>query len=125
MSKGSIYISPSGPIGPQGDSAFDRTINEQTGTTYTIAVSDELKLVTLENASPVTVTIDTNANVACPIGSRIDLLQKGAGKVTFSGGAGVTINSKSGNKSIGGRYVAVSIIQYATDYWYLIGDLIA
>ena len=111
--------------GIQGIPGFDRTINAQVGTTYTIAISDELKLVTCDNASPITVTIDTNANIAMPVGARIDILQKGAGKVTFSPAVGVTLNSKGGNKSIGGQYVAVSIIQYSFDYWFLIGDLIA
>ena len=149
MSKGSIFIPSAGSIGPigatgekgntgdkgdpgiqgiQGDPGipgFDRTINAQVGTTYTIAISDELRLVTCDNASPITITIDTNANVAMPVGSRIDILQKGAGKVTFAPSIGVTLNSKGGNKAIGGQYVAVSIIQYATNYWFLIGDLIA
>ena len=111
--------------GIQGIPGFDRTINAQVGTTYTIAISDELKLVTCDNASPITVTIDTNANIAMPVGARIDILQKGAGKVTFSPAVGVTLNSKGGNKSIGGQYVAVSIIQYSFDYWFLIGDLAA
>ena len=111
--------------GEPGLPGFDRTINAQIGTTYTIAISDELRLITCDNASPITITIDTNANIAMPVGARVDILQKGAGKVTFSGSVGVTINSKGGNKSIGGQYVAVSIIQYATDYWFLIGDIIA
>jgi hypothetical protein len=78
----------------------------------------------LSNASPIAVTIPINADVAFEIGARIDLIQKGAGKVTFSG-AGVTINSKSSAKSIAGTNVAVTLIKEATDTWYLIGDLLA
>jgi hypothetical protein len=100
-------------------------INAQTNTTYTLASSDEGKVVTLENASPVTVTIETNSVVPFEIGSRIDLIQKGVGVVTIAGAVGVTIKSKDSNKSLGGQNVAVSLIKEDTDTWYLIGDLIA
>ena len=98
-------------------------INAQTGTTYQLAITDAGKLVTLTNALAIAVTIPTFAVVPFLVGTRIDLLQGGAGKVTFSG-IGVTIKSKSSNKSIGAQNVAVSLIKESTDTWYLIGDLI-
>lgn len=98
-------------------------INTQAGTTYTLALSDISKLIKLTNASPVAVTIPTNVLIPIPIGSQIDLVQYGAGKVTFSG-AGVTINSKSSNKSIAAQYVGVSLYKINTDEWLLLGDLI-
>lgn len=76
------------------------SINAQTGTAYTLVLTDQSKLVTLTNAAAIAVTIPTNATVAFPIGTQIDFSQDGAGKVTFSG-AGVTINSLSSLKSIG------------------------
>lgn len=105
----------------QGDSAH---INNQTGTTYTLVLTDSGKKVILDNASPVAVTIPQNSSVAFPAGTQIDFIQKGAGKVTFSG-SGVTINSKSSNKSIGAQYVGVTLLKTDTDTWYLFGDLIA
>lgn len=98
--------------------------NAQTGTTYTLVLSDAGKLVTLSNASAIALTIPTNDSVAFPVNTRIDLAQLGAGKVTV-GGAGVTINSKSGNKSIGAQYVGATLVKTATDTWLLLGDLIA
>jgi len=100
------------------------SINPQVGITYQLAIEDVGKLVTLNNASPIAVTIPTNLIVPFSIGTQIDFIQKGVGKVTFSG-AGVTINSKGSNKSINGQNVAVSLIKEDTDTWYLIGDLIA
>jgi hypothetical protein len=98
-------------------------MNNQTGTTYTLALSDICKLVSLTNANPISVTIPTDAAVGIPIGSQIDLMQGGVGKVTFSG-AGVTINSKGGNKSIGAQWVGVTLIKTAANVWTLFGDLI-
>ena len=72
-------------------------INAQTGTTYTLVLTDNSKLITLSNAGAITLTIPTNATVAFPIGCQIDLVQLGAGAVTVAGVSGVTINSKGGN----------------------------
>lgn len=100
------------------------SINAQTGTTYTLVLTDASKLITFDNAAAIAVTIPTNASVAFPIGTQIDCIQILAGKVTFSG-ASVTINSKGSNKSIGGQWVGVTLIKTATDTWSLLGDLIA
>jgi hypothetical protein len=99
-------------------------INAQTGTTYTLVLTDVGKLITLSNGSSIAVTIPLNSSVAFPVGTQIDCVQIGAGKVTFSG-SGVTINSKGSNKSINGQYVGCSLIKTATDTWLILGDLIA
>lgn len=100
-------------------------LNPQTGTTYILALIDSSKLITLDNISPITVTIPTNASVAFPIGTQIDLVQMGIGKVTFIEDSGVTINSNSNYKSIGGQFIGVSLIKTNTDMWLLTGNLIA
>jgi|688.fasta_scaffold12113_11 hypothetical protein len=99
-------------------------LNNQTGTTYTLVSADRGKLVSLSNASAITLTIPTNATTAFPTGTRIDIIQTGAGQVTV-GGAGVTINSKLSNKKLTGQGSAASLIKFATDTWWLVGDLSA
>jgi hypothetical protein len=116
-----------GTTGTQGTTGADLTsivvINAQSEQNYQLVINDVGKLITLNNSAPIAVTIPTNAVVEFLIGTRIDFLQKGEGKVTFSG-SGVIINSKGNNKSIGAQNVAVSLIKEDTDTWYLIGDLI-
>ena len=106
------------------DAKLTSAINAQTGTSYTLVLTDASKLITLSNASAIAMTIPTNASVAFPIGTQIDLCQIGAGKVTFSG-SGVTIDSQGSNKSIAAQWVGISLIKTATDEWLLIGNLIA
>lgn len=96
--------------------------NAQTGTTYTLALTDAGKLVTLTNASAITLTIPTNASVAFPVNTRIDLLQYGAGQVTV-GGAGVTIYSSGSKLKLTGQYSGASLWKKATDTWVLMGDI--
>ena len=68
------------------------TQNNQTGTTYTLALLDAGKTVTLSNASPVAVTVPLQSSVAWIANTQINLLNIGAGLVTIAGAAGVTIN---------------------------------
>ncbi len=98
-------------------------LNTQVNTTYTLVLEDLGKLVILDNPSPITVIVGKNENTPFTIGSRIDFIQKGIGKVTFIGDTGVTIKSKLNNKSISAQNVAVSLIKEDLDTWYLIGDL--
>lgn len=91
------------------------------GTSYTLSATDIGKTVVFTSATAVTVTV---ANIMVP-GERIDLIQDGAGKVTFSAGAGVTIQSRSGNLSISARYAAATVICVASGQYRLIGDLSA
>jgi hypothetical protein len=104
--------------------ATKSTINTQTGTTYTLVLADAGKLITLDNASPITLTVPTNSTVAFATGTRIDLTQLGAGQVTIAG-AGVTFNSKGAKLKITGQYSAATLIKIGTDTWVLIGDLSA
>lgn len=98
--------------------------NAQTGTSYTLALSDANNtLVELNNGSAITLTIPTNAVTAFPIGSQVQLLQTGAGQVTISG-AGVTINGTPGLK-LRTQWSSATLIKRNTDTWVAIGDLSA
>jgi hypothetical protein len=101
-------------------------INAQTGTTYTTVLADNGKLVTQTNASPITTTIPPNSSVAYPVGAQINVVQLGAGKVTFAQGAGVTIVSTGATASAPAlrvQYSTATAIQTATDTWLVVGDI--
>lgn len=100
------------------------SINAQTGTTYTLVLTDIGKLVTLSNAGAITLTVPTNASVAFPVGTVIALAQLGAGLVTVAGDTGVTINGVTpGDSDLSGQYATASLTKLATDTWLLSGGL--
>ena len=103
-------------------SKWRSSLNTQTGTSYTLVITDEGKIVETNNAAANTVTIPPNASVAFPIGSRVDITQFGAGLTTIVAGAGVTIRSLNGLKSQG-QYSAVTLYKRGTDEWVAIGAL--
>ena len=115
-------ITGTGDISITGTVIAQSTINAQTGTTYTTVLADASKLVTLNNASAITLTIPANSSVAYPVGTKIDLAQIGAGQVTVAGAGGVTVNSTPTLK-FRAQYSAATCIKTATDTWLLVGDL--
>jgi hypothetical protein len=101
-------------------------INAQTGTTYTTVLADNGKLVTQTNASPITTTIPPNSSVPYPVGAQINVVQYGAGQVTFAQGAGVTIVSTGGTASapkLRVQYSTATAIQTSADNWLIVGDI--
>ena len=95
---------------------FSASTNDQTGTTYTVAASDNGKVVVLDNASAITVDVDTGL----PAGFNCSFVQKGAGQVSFAGTA--TVNNRQSHTKINGQYGVASIVAYATDTYILAGD---
>jgi hypothetical protein len=102
-------------------------INAQTGTTYDLALSDAGGVVTLDNGSPITVTVPANSSVAFPVGTVIVLAQIGAGQVTVAeASAGspsvVTIYSPETLK-LRKQFAQASLTKIGTDTWLLEGNL--
>lgn len=99
--------------------------NAQTGTTYTLALTDANNtVVELNNASSIALTVPLNSSVAFPTGSQITLLQTGAGQVTVAGAGGVTVNATPGLK-LRAQWSSATLVKRATDTWVLIGDVSA
>jgi len=86
---------------------LEPVVNNQTGTTYTFILSDANDIITFNNASPITVTIPSNASVAFPIGTKIKCIRLGAGLITFSPAGGVTLNKPTGIKP--NRYMGAMV----------------
>ena len=98
--------------------SLNLTFNAQTGTTYTLVSGDVNKLVTLNNASAVTVTIP---NGVFTTGQQINFQQLGAGQVTFASD-GTTTFTGVGTK-LRAQYSASTLICTGTNTFTLIGDI--
>jgi len=96
---------------------FDASINDQTGTTYTLLSSDNGKVVVVDNASAVTVTVPSGLGA----GFNCSFVQKGAGQVSFSASS-TTINNRQSHTKINAQYGVASLLAYAADTFVLAGD---
>ena len=104
------------------------TLNAQTAT-YTVVLADaDQKLVTMSVASANDFLIPTNANVAFPVGTVINVIQIGAGQTTIKAvTSGTTTVSSTGATAtapkLRAQFSAASCIKVATDTWYVVGDI--
>lgn len=109
-----------------GSAEYDNlTLNAQTGTTYTLVLTDAHKVVTLSNASAITLTVPPNSSVAFEIGDQVNLLQLGAGQVTVAAGAGVTLRAQGSKVKLNGQYAIGTLVKIDTDEWVLVGNTTA
>jgi hypothetical protein len=104
------------------------SLNAQTGTTYTFVLADNGKLVTASNAAAQTYSIPTNASVAYPIGTQINIIQIGAGQVTIEAvTSGTTTVSSTGATAtapkLRAQFSSATCIKASTDLWYVVGDI--
>jgi hypothetical protein len=97
--------------------------NAQTDS-YTLVLTDLGKMVEMGKGTAQDLTVPLNSSVAFPVGSRIQILQTGAGQVTVVATGGVTINAKTGLK-LSGQWAGAELVKRATDTWVLIGALSA
>lgn len=94
--------------------------NAQTGTTYSLVIGDRDKLVTLSNASAITLTIPNGVFSA---GDFVNIQQLGVGQVTIAND-GTTSFTGTGTK-LRARYSAATIICTGTNTFTVVGDLSA
>ena len=107
-----------------GSAEYDNlTLNAQTGTTYTLVLTDAHKFVTLSNASAITLTVPPNSSVAFETGDQVNLMQLGAGQVTVAAGSGVTLRSAGSLVKTSAQYAVATLVKIASDEWVLLGNL--
>jgi len=101
----------------------DITISTATGTTYTPAVTDVNKLVQLNNAASITVTVPASVFSA---GQQVNIQQTGAGQVTVQGDGTTTLTSTGASgpaPKTRAQYSAATIVCTSSNNFTVIGDL--
>jgi len=97
--------------------------NAQTGTSYSLVASDQDKLVTLNNAAAITLTVPPSVFSA---GQLVNIQQIGAGQVTLAAGVGVTITSTGATSAapkLRAQFSAATVVCTAANTFTVIGDL--
>ena len=114
-------------VGNGFDGALGKVaFNAQTDTYTAVLTDNQNKVVTMDKATANDFLIPTNANVAFPIGSIINVVQIGAGKTTIEAvtPGTTTISSTAGvDPDLRAQFSAASCIKTATDTWIVIGDI--
>jgi len=98
-------------------SGFDASLNDQTGTTYTLVSTDNGKVITLNNSNGITLTVPSG------LGSGFNclIIQKGTGQI-FISASGTTLINRQGHTKTAGQYAVVSIVNIGNNTIILGGD---
>ena len=98
-------------------SGFDASLNDQTGTTYSLVSTDNGKVITLNNSNGITLTVPSG------LGSGFNclIIQKGTGQI-FISASGTTLINRQGHTKTAGQYAVVSIVNIGNDIIILGGD---
>ena len=110
-------------------------LNAQAGTAYTLTLNDLSDVVSMNNASPNTVTIPTNTAVAFPYPgdggangcSQITIRQAGGGQTAIAPQSGVTLQARgltSGTMHLAGQFAYATLTKVAINTWELSGDIV-
>lgn len=89
---------------------------------YTLVTADAVSVVEGTKATAQTVTVPPNSSVAFPIGTVIEVVQQGAGQITLTAGAGVTIRTAS-SLTTRAQYSSVFLRKRGVNEWVANGDL--
>lgn len=106
---------------------FDASGSDQTAD-YTAVLADSYqKLVYMNKATSVAFKIPTNASVAFPVGTVLNVLNKGAGTVTISAVTSgtttiVSAGAVSASPTLGTAKMA-ACVKVASDTWYVVGAI--
>lgn len=99
-------------------------INSQTGTTYSLVLSDAGKMIEISNTSAITLTVPLDSSVNFATGTQINILQTNTGQITVAGAGGVTVNGNPGLK-LRAQWSFATLIKRAANTWVLAGDTTA
>ena len=139
-----------GTITTSGTIAVDSTIATLTGTqtftnktltdakvnlafdaetaSYTAVLANNSQVVTMSVSSANTFSIPTNASVAFPIGTQINVLQIGTGQTTIQATTSGTTSilstgATAAQPKLRAQYSAATCLKAGTDLWYVFGDI--
>lgn len=107
------------------DSRFTQVAANLQTASYTLVLADAGLAVEMNIAGANTLTVPTNASVAFPVGTILEVFQYGAGQCTLTPGSGVTFRSDGAKAKTAAQYASVSLRKRGTDEWVLSGDLSA
>lgn len=96
-------------------------------TTYTDSMTlgfiDMGALVRANKGTAMTVTVPPNVDIAFPIGTTIEVENTGAGIVTITAGAGVTLTKVAATLAMSAQHAMVTLRKVAINTWNVNGDL--
>ncbi len=90
---------------------------------YTLELDDAYTCIEMNDSSANDLTVPPNSDEAFPIGTVVDVIQRGSGLTTIVAGMSVTLRSLANNLDSAGQYSRIRLHKVAANEWYVSGDL--
>lgn len=84
---------------------------------YTLVLADAFKVMQMNKATALNLTVPPNSSVPFEIGTIITVVRTGAGQLTFVQGSGVTITASAVVLTDPGLNIYMTLIKTGTDTW--------
>jgi redox-sensitive bicupin YhaK (pirin superfamily) len=97
------------------------TVNATTA--YTLVLTDAGKTVEINNSSAAILTIPSSTGVNFLDGTYVNIVRKGAGAVSLTTAANVTILSKASARILSTQYSLATVYKSSANSWIACGDL--
>jgi len=104
-----------------GGKALNRANVFSTSNNVNLTLINASQYIRMTSGSSRTLTVPTNASVAFPIGTQVDI-HRVSGAVTVAASGGVTVNTPE-TLNLRKPHSSASLIKVGTDEWDLVGDL--
>jgi|21_taG_2_1085346.scaffolds.fasta_scaffold85509_2 hypothetical protein len=116
---------PAGATGATGPQGLGILTQRTTSTTSDLGLAAVNKLTTFDNAGAIVITIKPNATIAFAAGQTLVFQKTGAGQLTFTADAGVTLNTVAASSIVyaagaGAQYTGGILVQGTVNNWFLI-----
>lgn len=120
---GSVKVGSGLAVTGDGTVSITATSNVQSGSTYTIAASDNDLIIELTNATAVTVTLPNNL----PAGFSCAIMQSNTATVTIVAASGATLNNARSHTKLFGQWAVATLYVRSNSggtnaVWLLSGD---
>jgi hypothetical protein len=106
--------------GGGGGSSYS-VVRQQSGTSYTLQLTDAGAYIQTTSTTAVTITIPLQSSVTWAADTEIYFEQNNTGQITIAGASGVTINSSETLKTFA-RYSVIAAKRVASNVWTLTGE---
>jgi hypothetical protein len=108
-------------VHPAGSGQLGFSVSADKVAAATLALTDAQTICPINVATDVALTIPLDSAVAFPVGTQINVIQRGLGRTTFTPTSGVTLLTPGNQVSSSGRYTSNLLTKLATNTWHADG----
>lgn len=98
-------------------SVYTKPRTTQSGSAYTLQLSDKGSIIEFTNNSTINVTVPLISSVSFPDGTNIEIINAGTGTLNLVAPSGVTLNAEGGITTLSSQWSSAILTKRLSDNW--------